>query len=132
VTLSKATLGRLADLLTLGRLAAAPALAVAVAAHRLAIAAALLAGGWLTDALDGQAARASGRPTVLGRFDLVVDTAVGAGAVIGLTIGGEIPTPPDGHASGRARRRLSPAPQSGAKHGAPGSRLRLAPVDAMG
>jgi phosphatidylglycerophosphate synthase len=30
----------------------------------------------LTDALDGQAARASGRPTVLGRFDLVVDTAV--------------------------------------------------------
>jgi cardiolipin synthase (CMP-forming) len=91
VTLSKATLGRLADLLTLARLAAAPALAVALAADRLTIAAALLAGAWLTDALDGQAARASGRPTLLGRHDLVVDTAVGAGAVMGLTIAGEIP-----------------------------------------
>jgi hypothetical protein len=90
VTLSKPTLGRVADLLTLVRLAAAPTLAVALAAGRLVLAAALLAGAWLTDALDGQAARASGRPTHLGRFDLVVDTAVGAGALVGLTIAGEI------------------------------------------
>ena len=84
-------LGRVADLLTLLRLAAAPALATTVAADRLTIAAALLAGAWLTDALDGQAARASGTRTHLGRFDLLVDTAVGSGALVGLTLAGHIP-----------------------------------------
>jgi hypothetical protein len=88
---ARAALGRAADLLTLLRLVAAPALAAALAAGRLAIAATLLAGAWLTDALDGQAARASGTPTHLGRFDLVVDTAVGAGALVGLTLAGHIP-----------------------------------------
>jgi hypothetical protein len=73
------------------RLAAAAALAVALAAGRLELAAALLAAAWLTDAVDGQAARASGATTHLGRFDLLVDTAVGAGALVGLTLVGEIP-----------------------------------------
>jgi hypothetical protein len=36
-------------------------------------------------------ALSSGQPTHLGRFDLVVDTAVGAGALVGRTIGGEPP-----------------------------------------
>lgn len=88
---SRTALGRVADLLTLVRLAAGPALAAALAAGRLAIAAALLAGAWLTDALDGPAARASRRRTHLGRFDLVVDTAVGVGALVGLTLADEIP-----------------------------------------
>lgn len=83
--------GRLADLLTLMRLAAAAALAVALAAGRLELAAVLLAAAWLTDAVDGHAARASGAPTHLGRFDLLVDTGVGAGALVGLTLAGEIP-----------------------------------------
>ncbi|HET6643714.1 MAG TPA: CDP-alcohol phosphatidyltransferase family protein [Gaiellaceae bacterium] len=74
---ARAALCRAADLLRLLRLVAAPALAAVLAAGRLVIAAALLAGTWLTDALDGQAARASGIPTHLGRFDLVVDTAWG-------------------------------------------------------
>jgi phosphatidylglycerophosphate synthase len=80
-----------ADLLTLMRLAAAPALAAAIAAGRLGLAAALLAAAWLTDALDGWAARASRRRTRLGGIDLVVDTAVGAGALVGLTLADEIP-----------------------------------------
>lgn len=87
----RAPVGRLADLLTSLRLAAAPALAAAVAAGRLGVAAALLAGAWLTDAPDGEAARASGTRTQLGRFDLVVDTTVGAGALVGLTLAGHIP-----------------------------------------
>jgi hypothetical protein len=82
--------GRLADLLTLMRLAAAPGIAAALAAGRLELAAVLLAAAWLTDAVDGQAARASGAPTHLGPFDLLVDTAVGAGALVGLTLAGEI------------------------------------------
>jgi phosphatidylglycerophosphate synthase len=72
---SAAALGSVADLLTLMRLAAAPALAAAIAAGRLGLAAALLAAAWLTDALDGWAARASRRRTRLGGIDLVVDTA---------------------------------------------------------
>jgi hypothetical protein len=84
-------MSRFADLLTLLRLAAGPALAVALAAGRLGIAAALLAGAWLTDALDEPAARRSRRPTHLGRFDLVVDTAVGVGALVGLAVADEIP-----------------------------------------
>jgi hypothetical protein len=87
----RAALARVADLLTVLRLAAAPALAAALAAGRLAIAGALLAGAWLTDALDGQAARASGTRTHLGRLDLIVDTAVGAGALVGLTLARHIP-----------------------------------------
>jgi phosphatidylserine synthase len=83
--------GRLADLLTLMRLAAAPAIAAALAAGQLELAAALLAAAWLTDAVDGKAARASGTPTRLGPFDLLVDTAVGAAALVGLTLAGEIP-----------------------------------------
>ena len=90
---AEAALGRVADLLTLVRLGVAPALTAPLAAGRLAVAAALLAGAWLTDALDGPAARASGISTHLGRFDLVVDTAVGAGALVGLTLAGELPAP---------------------------------------
>jgi phosphatidylglycerophosphate synthase len=84
-------LGGIADLLTLVRLAAAPVLTATLAAGRLAPAAALLALGWLTDALDGPAARADGTETRLGRFDLLADTAAGAGALAGLALAGEIP-----------------------------------------
>ena len=88
---SAAALGRAADLLTLARLAVAPTLMATLAAGRLAAAAALLAGAWLTDALDGPAARAAELQTRLGRFDLVVDTAVGAGALAGLALAGDVP-----------------------------------------
>jgi phosphatidylglycerophosphate synthase len=88
---ASAALGRVADLLTIVRLAVAPALVATLAAGWLAAAGALLAGSWITDALDGPAARASERRTHLGRFDLVVDTAVGAGALAGLALAGEVP-----------------------------------------
>jgi phosphatidylglycerophosphate synthase len=113
-------LGRVADLLTLVRLGAAPSLAAALAADGLAIAAALLAGAWLTDALDGQAARASGRRTYLGRFDLVVDTAVGAGALVGLTLADEMPALLTGFRS--ERRSASRSSCTGAS-----SRLKFPP-----
>ena len=91
---SAAALRRTADLLTLVRLAVAPALIVTLAAGQLAAASALLAGAWLTDALDGPAARAAELPTRLGAFDLAVDTAVGAGALVGLALAGEVPAAP--------------------------------------
>jgi len=88
--------GRVADLLTVGRLVAAPVLAVAVAAEQLDLAAGLLVGAWLSDALDGQAARASGRRTRLGSVDLLADTAVGAAALVGLTLNDQLPVLPTG------------------------------------
>ena len=67
------------------------ALVATLTAGRLAAAATLLAGAWLTDALDGPAARASELRTRLGRFDLVADTAVGAGVLAGLALAGDVP-----------------------------------------
>jgi phosphatidylglycerophosphate synthase len=84
-------LGRIADLLTLVRLAVAPALMATLGVGRLTPAAALLALAWLTDALDGPAARAAQVETRLGHFDLLADTAVGAGALAGLGLAGDIP-----------------------------------------
>jgi phosphatidylglycerophosphate synthase len=88
---ASAALSRAADVLTLARLAIAPVLAAALAAEQLGTAAALLAVAWLTDAFDGQAARASALPTRLGGADLVVDTTVGAGALLGLALADEVP-----------------------------------------
>jgi len=67
------------------------ALVPALGARRIGLAAVLLGTGWISDFLDGRAARASAVPTRLGRFDLLVDTAVGAGAVIGFTALGRVP-----------------------------------------
>jgi phosphatidylglycerophosphate synthase len=64
---------------------------VALAADRLELAAAFLGAAWLTDGLDGVAARASDGPTRLGDYDLVADTAVGAGALVGLAVAGHLP-----------------------------------------
>ena len=88
---ASAALARTADVLTLARLAIAPVLVAALAAEQRGTAAALLAAAWLTDALDGRAARASDVPTRLGGADLLVDTAVGAGALLGLALAGEFP-----------------------------------------
>lgn len=84
-------LGRAADGLTLYRLAVAVALVPVLGARRTAAAAALLGTGWISDFLDGRAARASGQPTRLGAYDLWVDTLVGAGAVLGSVAWGRVP-----------------------------------------
>jgi len=84
-------LGLAADGLTLGRLAVAAALVPVLGSRRAAVAAALLGTAWLSDFLDGRAARASGGPTRLGRVDLWADTMVGAAVVLGFTVWGWVP-----------------------------------------
>ena len=86
-----ADLAHAADSLTLARLGFALLLVGAVATDRLALAAWLLAAAWVSDALDGRVARASMRATRLGHLDLAVDTAVGAGVLIGMGFGGHLP-----------------------------------------
>jgi phosphatidylglycerophosphate synthase len=53
--------------------------------------AAVVGSAWLSDFLDGRAARASARPTSLGGFDRWADTLVGAGAVVGFVASGWLP-----------------------------------------
>lgn len=84
-------LARTADSLTLARLGCALLLALAVATDRLPLAAWLLAAAWISDALDGRVARAAPQPTRLGDLDLAVDTAVGAGLLIGMGAGDRLP-----------------------------------------
>ncbi len=81
---------RAADGLTLGRLVVAVALIPVFGARRTALGSALLGSAWLSDFLDGRAARASAGPTRLGDFDLGADTLVGAG-VLGFTAWGWVP-----------------------------------------
>lgn len=85
--------GRTADGLTAYRAFVAVALVPVLGARRVALAAALLGTGWISDFLDGRAARASAGPTRLGRTDLWVDTLVGAGAVLGCVAAGWMPAP---------------------------------------
>ncbi len=82
-----------ADGLTLYRLAVALALVPTLGARRTDLAAGLLGTGWISDFLDGRAARASRGPTRLGPYDLWVDTLVGAGAVLGFVAWGWVPPP---------------------------------------
>ncbi len=80
----------LADALTAVRALIALLLVAMVGQGRLDVAAALLATAWLTDFLDGKSARAATRPSHLGHLDLAVDTLVGAGLMIGLSLGGYV------------------------------------------
>jgi phosphatidylglycerophosphate synthase len=84
-------LGRAADGLTAYRAFVALALVPALGARRIGLAAALLGTGWISDFLDGRAARASAGPTRLGGSDLWIDTLVGAGAVLGCVAAGWVP-----------------------------------------
>jgi phosphatidylserine synthase len=80
----------LADLLTGSRALIALFLVATVGQGRLGTATALLAIAWLTDFFDGKSARAAEKPTHLGRWDLLVDTFVGAGLMVGLALGGYV------------------------------------------
>jgi len=83
--------GLAADALTLARLVVAVALIPVLGARRLTLGAVLLGFAWISDFLDGRAARASAGRTRLGDVDLWADTFVGAGAVLGFTVWGWIP-----------------------------------------
>lgn len=86
-----AVAGSTADALTASRLALAPVLGLTVALGEYNAGAVLLSWAWLSDALDGRVARLTERHTRLGRWDLVVDTTVGASLVAGLATAGAVP-----------------------------------------
>src|SRR6266545_4499368 len=83
--------GLAADALTIARLVVAVALIPVLGARRVTLGAVLLGCAWISDFLDGRAARASAGRTRLGDVDLWADTFVGAGAVLGFTLSGWIP-----------------------------------------
>lgn len=83
--------GRSADALTAVRAALAVPLALAAYAGNWSVAAVLLAVAWWSDFLDGRLARRSSEPTALGDWDLTADTTVGAGLLIGLVLGHQVP-----------------------------------------
>ena len=80
-----------ADGLTLGRGILALVIGGLVARGQPAGAAVALSAAWFSDALDGRMARASGRKTRLGEWDMPADTAVGAALLVGLWAGGAVP-----------------------------------------
>lgn len=82
----------LADLLTAVRLGIALVLPVVLGTGRLDTAAFLVSSAWMSDILDGRLARASVGEGRLGRWDLIADTAVGAGVVVGLAGAGKLPS----------------------------------------
>jgi phosphatidylglycerophosphate synthase len=84
-------LALVADGLTLSRFVLGAALVPVSGSKRVSLAASILGAAWLTDFLDGRAARASAASTRLGPFDLWADTTVGAGAVLGFVASGSVP-----------------------------------------
>lgn len=82
--------GRIADLLTLYRMISAVLISGAIAAGALRATSVLLATAWASDFLDGRIARA-GTGSRLGRWDVIADVMVGAGAALGLAFSGVLP-----------------------------------------
>jgi phosphatidylglycerophosphate synthase len=80
-----------ADALTAGRLVLAASLLMLAAESAPDGAAIALSFAWLSDAIDGKLARAAGGGTRLGEWDMPADTAVGAGLLLGMALGGLFP-----------------------------------------
>ncbi|MDX1469120.1 MAG: CDP-alcohol phosphatidyltransferase family protein [Acidimicrobiia bacterium] len=84
-------LAKIADGLTLLRLAIAIVLAPLVTVGLWSTVAILMALAWATDFADGRIARMAGGGTRLGRWDMSIDTAVGASLLLGLIFQGVVP-----------------------------------------
>jgi phosphatidylglycerophosphate synthase len=82
-----------ADAMTVGRALLGPVLAFLIAGGRFSSAAVTLGLAWLSDALDGRLARASGGISRLGNWDFPADVVVGAGILFGLALTGAVPIP---------------------------------------
>jgi phosphatidylglycerophosphate synthase len=89
-TPTKSGLAMGADALTVARMLIAVALVPIAWAGSWTSAAALLSLAWISDVLDGRLARRAVGESMLGRFDLIADTAVGAGLLLGLVGHGTI------------------------------------------
>jgi len=81
----------LADLLTGSRLVMGVAVVGALLADRVQLFSILLSVAWATDVFDGRLARSSGRRTLFGETDMLVDTWVGAGVLMGLGLSDRAP-----------------------------------------
>lgn len=81
----------LADVLTGSRLVMGVAMIGALNADRVHLFSILLAVAWTTDVFDGRLARLSGRPTLFGETDMLVDTWVGACVLIGFGLSDRAP-----------------------------------------
>lgn len=81
----------LADLMTGSRLVLGVAVAGALIADRIHLFAILLTVGWASDVFDGRLARSSGRSTLFGEADMLVDTWVGACVLVGLALSDRAP-----------------------------------------
>lgn len=84
-------LARTADGLTFARALIAVLLLPVLGTRRVVLGALLVGTAWISDFLDGRAARAAGTPTRLAGWDLAADTAVGAALVLGFTLSGWVP-----------------------------------------
>lgn len=74
----------LADLLTGSRLVIGVALIGVLVVDRIQVFSIMLTAAWATDVFDGRLARSSGRRTLFGETDMLVDTWVGACVLVGL------------------------------------------------
>jgi phosphatidylglycerophosphate synthase len=81
----------LADLLTGSRIVLGAAMIGALMTDRVRLFSILLSVAWASDVFDGRLARASGRRTVFGEADMVIDTWVGACVLIGLALSDRAP-----------------------------------------
>lgn len=81
----------LADVLTGSRLVLGVAATGALVADRVHLFSILLSVAWATDVFDGRLARSSGRRTLFGESDMLVDTWVGACVLIGLGLSDRAP-----------------------------------------
>lgn len=84
-------LATVADSLTASRLLLSVIIGISVAGDRLDLSAVFLVIAWLTDLLDGKAARASTSPTRLGDWDFRVDVTMGVSILVGFVISGRAP-----------------------------------------
>ena len=81
----------LADVLTGSRLILGVAAAGALVGDRVHLFSILLSVAWATDVFDGRLARSSGRRTLFGETDMLVDTWVGACVLVGLGLSDRAP-----------------------------------------
>lgn len=83
--------GRWADALTWMRLVLVVPLGLTAFQGEWEVAAVLLSTSWWSDFFDGRLARRSLQSTVMGQWDMTIDTLVGGALVTGAVLGGHIP-----------------------------------------
>jgi phosphatidylglycerophosphate synthase len=81
----------LADVLTGGRVVLGIAIVGALITDRVNLFSILLSLAWASDVFDGRLARSSGRRTLFGETDMLIDTVVGVCVLLGLALSDRAP-----------------------------------------